>query len=44
VKQIDITFYGQSIWDNMAKTECIRDMIVTCDAEPMIVKVTVQGE
>lgn len=40
MKQIDITFYGQNIWGNMAKTECIsnrnaciRDMIVAYDAD-----------
>ena len=40
MKQSDITFYGQNIWGNMAKTECIsnrnaciRDMIVAYDAD-----------
>ena len=40
MKQIDITLYGQNIWGNMAKTECIsnrngciRDMIVAYDAD-----------
>ena len=40
MKQIEITLYGQNIWGNMSKTECIsnrngciRDMIVAYDAD-----------
>lgn len=40
MKQIDITLYGQNIWGNMAKTECIsnrnaciRDMVIAYDAD-----------